>query len=70
MLDVNHPLDFQHARVQRCTEPDDLNFGGWDVLLKLPDGSYTCVDEVTDLEAARDVARVLNLSVQILNGEA
>lgn len=33
-------------KIVKCMEPDDWNFGGWDVLVQLPDASYTCVAEV------------------------
>jgi len=40
--------------VVRCTEPTDANYGGWDVLVYLPDSTLACVAELRDYgEAVR-----------------
>jgi hypothetical protein len=35
-------------KIRKCTEPDDMNYGGWDMLVALPDGTYGCFGEVQD----------------------
>ncbi|HVE28367.1 MAG TPA: hypothetical protein VNC22_23330 [Sporichthya sp.] len=37
-------------RIVKCREPDDMNFGGWDMLAERADGSYSCFAEVRDFD--------------------
>lgn len=39
-------------KIVKCNVDDDLNFGGWDILVRRDDGSYSCFAEVTTFDRA------------------
>lgn len=47
-------------KIVKCVVEDDLNFGGWDILVRMEDGSYACFAEVTAFDRA----------IAIMNGSA
>lgn len=61
-------VDTEAVRVQRCTEPDDLNFGGWDVLAAMPDGTWACVGETMDTGQAYVMASAVIATLHCLEG--
>jgi hypothetical protein len=42
-------------RIQHCTEPDDRNCGGYDILVQDGRGLWACVAEVTTYDRAVNI---------------
>lgn len=54
--------------IRRNNEPTDLNYGGFDVMVRLEDDTYSCVAETKDGRLVKILAHVAATTRSVLLG--
>ena len=62
-------MQHRKVKIEACKDPSDPNYGGWDVLIGMHDGTSLCVGETSTYDDAELIATAVEKTVNAVDKE-